>query len=759
MCRANKELDEFLTMNERQIFEQAIEISDETQREAFLVEICGPNTALRNRIDGLLHSHQSAEFLDTPVLEQLDQLKSLECDATIQSAARTSCDEMSTSSPDEDESIDLSYLTPAQQSGSLGRLGHYEIIQVLGRGAFGVVFKAFDAKLHRYVAVKVLNAELAKTSPPRKRFLREARSIAAVNHENIVQVYAVEEQPVPYLVMEYVAGQTLAEKLERSGPLDISEWLSFGRQMAAGLSAAHEQGVIHRDIKPSNVLIEDGIDAKLKITDFGLARAADDASVTRTGTIAGTPMYMAPEQITGNQIDHRADLFSLGSVLYQMASGRPPFRGPNAIAVMKRVVDETPRPISEILSEVPDWVCAIIAKLQSKHPDGRFQTARELATLLADCQREMQSLAKADMSHVHRLIGHSIPTQQETGPTHASDQRSSTGSSGWERWAVIAAMMLCIGGFSYWQLANRQTVRSRVSERELPIMPENKSTTAAEPILNLSDDTSTLSESAVWSAPTNLGSHVNTAQRESNPSLTTDGMLLVFTRGGEFFQSRRTSLDEPFGQATKLNGPFQASTLPVSISISGDGLLAVYSSAMPGDKYLDVKLAQRRTREDVFEESSLLPTAINSAEEERYPILSPDGLVLAFTTYRANYPRGSIFIHTRDSTDSEFRSQPIVPEALQIANSVVSSFMNQGRAILMSTMQSKFELTTWHSCEGDLSKWSVAKPIPSSLGQLSLGKPTLSADGAILLFHSRAIDGGYGDLDIWMCKRLNYKTP
>ncbi len=184
-------------MNERQIFEQAIEISDEPQREAFLAEICGANIELRDRIDGLLRSHQAVEFMDTPVLEQLDQLKSLECDATMQSLARTTCDESAIGSPNDDESLDLSYLSPAQQADSLGRLGHYEIIQVLGRGAFGMVFKAFDVKLHRYVAVKVLNAELAKTSPPRKRFLREARSIAAVNHENIVQVYAVEEQPVP----------------------------------------------------------------------------------------------------------------------------------------------------------------------------------------------------------------------------------------------------------------------------------------------------------------------------------------------------------------------------------------------------------------------------------------------------------------------------------------------------------------------------------------------------------------------------------
>lgn len=177
---------------------------------------------------------------------------------------------------------------------------------------------------------------MAATSPPRKRFLREARSAAAIKHENIVQVYSVEEEPLPFLVMEYIDGETLRHKLDSSGPLEISEVLYLTRQIAAGLAAAHAMGLIHRDIKPGNILLEQGVERKVKITDFGLARAADDASLTRFGTISGTPMYMAPEQAMGKTLDHRADLFSLGSVLYQMACGRPPFRAPSTIAVLRR---------------------------------------------------------------------------------------------------------------------------------------------------------------------------------------------------------------------------------------------------------------------------------------------------------------------------------------------------------------------------------------------------------------------------------------
>jgi formylglycine-generating enzyme required for sulfatase activity len=193
--------------------------------------------------------------------------------------------------------------------------------------------------------------------------------------------------------MEFVPGETLQQKLDRSGPLEVSEVLRIGRQIAEGLAAAHACDLIHRDIKPANVLIEGGAQ-KAKITDFGLARAADDASISQSGLIAGTPMFMAPEQALGRKIDQRADLFSLGSVLYQMVSGRPPFRAPSALAVLKRVAEEPPRPIPEIIPETPAWLCEIIAKLHAKNPEDRFQSAREIADVLADCEAQLKANSK-----------------------------------------------------------------------------------------------------------------------------------------------------------------------------------------------------------------------------------------------------------------------------------------------------------------------------------------------------------------------------
>ena len=169
----------------------------------------------------------------------------------------------------------------------------------------------------------------------------------------------------------------------------MKEILRIGSQIAHGLAAAHKQGLIHRDVKPANILLENGVE-RVKITDFGLARAVDDLSVTRTGEVAGTPQYMSPEQGQGMHVDHRSDLFSLGSVLYAMCTGRPPFRGNNPLAIIRKVVDETPRPIREVNPDIPDWLCAIIDRLLAKDPEDRYQTAAEVANELEESLARLQ---------------------------------------------------------------------------------------------------------------------------------------------------------------------------------------------------------------------------------------------------------------------------------------------------------------------------------------------------------------------------------
>lgn len=383
-------------MNEFELFQRALDIEDTDARQLFLKSACSGNPALLRRVESLLESHYGqSQFLETPVAEQIIVHEVLEDDEEPQSTVEHSDENALYGELHEahDYKYLLDYLNASTKPGSLGRLGHYEIMSVVGRGAFGTVLQAFDEKLQRLVAIKVMARELAATSPARKRFMREAQASAGIRHENVVSVFAVEEQPLPYLVMEFVPGQTLNQYLIDHGPLEISTVLSLGRQIAEGLAAAHSQGLIHRDIKPSNILLEPGPSNRVKITDFGLARAADDASLTQSGVIAGTPMFMAPEQALGQKLDQRADLFSLGSVLYQMVSGRPPFRANNTVAALKRVTEDTPRSIREIIPETPQWLCDIIGKLHAKNPDDRYQSARDVAEVLADCESQLRSHA------------------------------------------------------------------------------------------------------------------------------------------------------------------------------------------------------------------------------------------------------------------------------------------------------------------------------------------------------------------------------
>ena len=420
-------------MHERQLFESALELTDPQARQAFLDKACQGDQALRAKVDALLQSHATAgSFLDIPAADQMEPGIDSSTTNTIVGA------------PGDDSAVERAsgeaefrkYLQPATRPGWMGRLGHYEIEAILGRGAFGIVAKAFDEKLHRVVAIKLMNPELASTSPPRQRFLREARTAAAVPHENIVAIHAVEEQPLPYLVMEYIPGQTLQQRMDAKGPFDAKEILRIGQQVAAGLAAAHGANLIHRDIKPSNILLSGGPAERAKISDFGLARAVDDATMTSSGLIAGTPMYMAPEQARGETLDHRADLFSLGSVLYQMASGRPPFRAANTVAVLKRVCEDTPRPLDDVLPGIPGWLETIIFKLLEKNRDDRYQTAQEVADLLARCQSELQHQGR-----VTCVPGRPAAVETQVLPARRGD-RSASGRwpIGWLAGGVIAVV-------------------------------------------------------------------------------------------------------------------------------------------------------------------------------------------------------------------------------------------------------------------------------------------------------------------------------
>jgi WD40 repeat protein len=295
----------------------------------------------------------------------------------------------------------------------------------------GVVFKAFDSHLHRIVAIKVMTSALATSASARQRFHREARAAAAVRNEHVIDIFAIgEEKGLPYLVMELIAGRSLQERIDQMGPLQLKEVLRIGLQTARGLATAHAQGVIHRDIKPANILLENGVE-RVKLTDFGLARAVDDASLTQSGVLTGTPQYMAPEQARGEAVDHRADLFSLGSVLYAMCAGRPPFRASTTMGVLRQVSDHAPRPIRQINPEISERLAEIIEKLHAKDPADRFQSALELAEALE------QHLAEVQQPDWNRPVPRAGTLPRRDGFVRRP----------WRRWAMVAAVVaLLLGG-------------------------------------------------------------------------------------------------------------------------------------------------------------------------------------------------------------------------------------------------------------------------------------------------------------------------
>ncbi|XZE53201.1 serine/threonine-protein kinase [Planctomycetaceae bacterium SH139] len=284
----------------------------------------------------------------------------------------------------------LDQLAPTDDPHRLGRLGNYEISGVIGVGGMGVVLKAHDPSLERVVAVKVMAPGLANNEQAKQRFAREAKAAAAVLHPNVVPIYSVSsDDDIPHLVMAYVRGGSLQTRLDKDGPPPLVEVLRIGSQIAAGLAAAHEQGLVHRDIKPENILLEDGVE-RVTITDFGLARAVDDNTLTQLGSIAGTPQYMSPEQARGDQIDQRTDLFSLGSVLYALCTGRPPFQDQTSYGVMRRIIDEEPIPIRQLNPEVPVWLASLVERLMAKEQSDRFASSKQVHELLEGCLRHLQ---------------------------------------------------------------------------------------------------------------------------------------------------------------------------------------------------------------------------------------------------------------------------------------------------------------------------------------------------------------------------------
>jgi serine/threonine protein kinase len=339
--------------------------------------------------------------------------------------------------------------TDSESSETVRRLHGYEIVDFIGRGGMGVVFRVRDPSLNRIVALKVLSPSQATNRQSRERFLREARSAASINHVHVATVHSVVDRAdLPCLVMEYVDGESLHQRLQRESRLKLKDVVTISYQVAAGIEAAHEKGIVHRDLKPGNILLEAGRKTRVRLTDFGLARTVDDETLTQSGLLVGTPGYIAPELVHGHAADHRSDLFSFGCLLYVMATGQVPFPASSTTESLRRVTEDDPVPTRQLNPELPRWLSDLIARLLQKHPDDRPQSATEVKRELRRRYRELKNSSASGKAIV---LDESQEPTAEIGeqPTKllkrlaASPQFRSAGVG-------IAALAVCGLGLAVW---------------------------------------------------------------------------------------------------------------------------------------------------------------------------------------------------------------------------------------------------------------------------------------------------------------------
>ena len=278
-------------------------------------------------------------------------------------------------------------------------ISHYKVLSEVGRGGMGIVYKAEDTKLERTVALKFLASHLLEDEESHARFIREAKAAASLDHQNICTVHEIDEiDGQTFIVMAYVEGQSVKQKIE-ARPLKLDEALDIAIQTAQGLKAAHQKEVVHRDIKPANLMLTE--EGQLKVMDFGLAQLAEQSRLTKTATMLGTPAYMSPEQTRRLPTDRRADIWSLGVVIYEMVTGCLPFEGERQEAVLYAIGNEEPEPPTALRSRVPLELDRIVEKALAKSPDERYQHVEEMIVDLRGLGKKLESGKSTIASTVH----------------------------------------------------------------------------------------------------------------------------------------------------------------------------------------------------------------------------------------------------------------------------------------------------------------------------------------------------------------------
>ena len=598
-------------------------------------------------------------------------------------------------------------------------IAHYQVLETLGQGGMGFVYKARDTQLDRLVAIKVLTPDKLTNSERKLRFVQEAKAASALSHPNIVTVYNIgHEDGIDFIVMELVAGRTLDQVIPRGGLRTVA-LLKYAVQMADALSRAHSAGIIHRDLKPGNIMISD--EGQVKLLDFGLAKLSDlhdasDAELTRTaapeteeGRILGTVSYMSPEQAEARKTDARSDIFSLGAVLYEMATGHRAFMGRSKISTLAAILQSNPKPAAELHTGLPRDLARIIERCLRKDPAGRYQSAAELKISLADLLHETESASSEPAQP--SLIAPPPP-------------RRSIG------WAAALALGLALGAAVAWQVARNQTpvaIYGQVKplttysgiESEPALSPDGKQ-------IAFSWDGPKQDNYDIWVHLVESGAALrvtNDPAPDHAPAWSPDGQQLAFLRNDAIYLIPAIGgVERKLAQLPK-GTQFQNLAAAISLSWSPDGRFLAFNSNVDGAPNIWVVSTDSGEKHSV----SRPPTGYYM---ELSPAFSPDGRTLAYIRARDSYSRTVVMQDLGHDANPLGPAREITPYDRRIEQ---LAWQPDGRAVIVSARVMGERTGLFRLTVG-----GVLQPLGIDSGILLW--PTLSHTGNRLAYQKREVD-------------------
>jgi serine/threonine protein kinase len=686
------------------------------------------------------------------------------------------------------------FLSPPERGDEIGRLGPYRVLAELGRGGMGVVFRAEETVLKRQVALKVMLSAAADAQAD-ARFRREAEAQAAVEHDHIIPIYRVDKaNGVPFLAMPLLKGQTLAAALRLNPRPPLAEVARIGAEMAEGLSAAHAAGLVHRDIKPANIWLE-GNKRRVKILDFGLARVATgvpeaqavskpmpalpptltdatgpyrpvavgDTQLTQAGAAVGTPAYMSPEQARGLPTDSRTDLFSLGVVLYEMATGERPFAGTTTLEVMAAVMADPHTPARDVNPAVPAALSDLIDRLLAKDPDARPPAAAAVAADLAAVGRGLAVLPVV-VAPVGDLGAPNPWFEFDSTQTDAAAVAPPRpGAAASPRWLWPAVGLACAAavGAAVWASVgasgSKPPPTPEAAEAPKPPAPRPKGPAGT----SMSVAATLASTNWTWTEPENLGPAVNGVADDVDPALSGDGLRLVFAsaRDGalKLYEARRATTAEPFADVRRLDalcpGP-QAACQPF-LSLDGKSIVYVIDTRPGGQGRLDIWESRRADRDAPWDPPKNLGPTVNDPWDDSWPAVSPDGLTLYNSKWSTWTPVGKNFelrIQRRATPAEPWgRDEWFGPHVNSLDAEIAPRPLADGSGVLFTRLLVSGK-ADWLIAVPKAGGWDVD---PVRLDHRD-HNPTLTADGRTAVFQSDR-PGGRGRIDLWQMRLVPKK--